>query len=96
MSKVMAEIPVGSPLRDAWEEYKQGEDYQNTRRWALHEEHVDGSLWAAFMAGYIANGTSAVIEIDRLREGVREWQSRWSGLMEREAEMELRALIGEE
>lgn len=28
------------------------DSFANARRWALHDEHVDGSLWAAFMAGW--------------------------------------------
>ena len=40
------------PLDVAWELYKSTEDYANTRRWALYEAHVDGSLWAAFAEGW--------------------------------------------
>jgi hypothetical protein len=39
-------------MRDAWEAYKLTDEYANTRRWALHEQHVDGSLWAAFVVGW--------------------------------------------
>lgn len=35
----------------AWEAFKASEGFANTRRWALHEEYVEGSLWAAFLAG---------------------------------------------
>jgi hypothetical protein len=49
-----AECPKGHPLRDAWEAYRQTADYANTRNWALKEAHVDGSMWAAFSAGYAA------------------------------------------
>jgi hypothetical protein len=41
-----------SPLMLAWERYKASEEYTNTRTWALHVKHVDGSLWAAFEHGY--------------------------------------------
>lgn len=47
-----AELPKGHPMRDAWETYSATDKYANTRRWALTEAHVDGSLWAAFIAGY--------------------------------------------
>ena len=53
-SEVMAEVPRNDPMRIAWEEYKQTEEFANTRKWAVHEEHVDGSLWTAFCAGYQA------------------------------------------
>lgn len=42
------------PLWKAWEQYIQSEAYANTKKWALHAEHVDGSLWAAFMVGWLA------------------------------------------
>jgi len=48
----MAPVPKNSPLMTAWEAYKGTEDYANTRRWAKHDEHVDGSLWAAFSTGF--------------------------------------------
>lgn len=50
------ETPVGAddPRMLAWNAYKATPEYANTRKWALHEEHVDGSLWAAFFAGFQA------------------------------------------
>lgn len=39
------------PIMIAWEEYKRSEAYDNTRKWALDKNHVDGSLWAAFLVG---------------------------------------------
>jgi len=53
-SRVMRQLPEDDPLMIAWKEYKQLPRYGTTRKWALHEKHVDGSLWAAFSAGYIA------------------------------------------
>jgi hypothetical protein len=50
----MAPLPKDAPVMIAWERYKGGSDYQNTRNWALHDAHVDGSLWAAFLAGFTA------------------------------------------
>jgi hypothetical protein len=47
-------VPVDHPLRKAWDAYKARDTYSNTRRWALHEDHVDGSLWAAFAEGWEA------------------------------------------
>lgn len=49
-----AELPKGHPMRDAWEAYRATEKYANSRHWALDQNHVDGSLWAAFIAGYAA------------------------------------------
>jgi hypothetical protein len=41
-----------APLKRAWDQYQKTDDYANTRKWAIVPEHVDGSLWAAFMAGF--------------------------------------------
>lgn len=53
-------MPTETPLAQddprwiAWQEYKATPDYENARKWALHEAHVDGSLWDAFIAGFHA------------------------------------------
>lgn len=54
MSDVMAPLPKDDPRIVAFEAYKRTDAYQNTRRWAQHPDHVDGSLWAAFLAGWEA------------------------------------------
>ena len=45
--------PKDSPLMKAWEAFKASSEYANARKWALHEEHVDGSLWHAFSMGFM-------------------------------------------
>lgn len=40
------------PVMVAWDEYKKTEDYANSKRWAAHREHTEGSLWAAFAEGF--------------------------------------------
>lgn len=45
-------VPKDHPLMLEWNAYKLTESYANTRRWAGLPEHVDGSLWAAFEAGF--------------------------------------------
>lgn len=45
-------VAKDDPLMITWERYEATEDYENTRRWALHEQYVAGSLWAVFEAGY--------------------------------------------
>lgn len=47
-------VPAGAPVLMAWEAYKATPEYANTRKWAAHEAHVDGSLWAAFYQGFMA------------------------------------------
>lgn len=50
----MTPCPANDPLMVAWSEYKNSEEYANTKRWAAKPEHADGSLWAAFEAGFRA------------------------------------------
>ena len=42
------------PLMIAWNAYKATEEDANSRQWAEYKAHLDGSLWAAFCAGYAA------------------------------------------
>lgn len=50
--EVQTPVPEDHPMMRSWNEYKATESYKNTRKWALDDRHVDGSLWAAFLAGY--------------------------------------------
>lgn len=59
MSDTMAPVPNDHPMMIAWQAYKTTDEYANTRKWALHEAHVDGSLWAAFVAGFHAANAMA-------------------------------------
>jgi len=54
MSDLMAPCSEDDPRMVAWKVYEATEEYAKTRRWALFNEHVDGSLWAAFIAGFDA------------------------------------------
>ena len=47
-------LPSGHPIMVAWEKYKTGDEYANTRRWAIDKNHTEGSLWAAFLEGWKA------------------------------------------
>ena len=38
----------------AWNQHKQSDEYRNSKKWATHPEHVEGSLWAVFEAGFRA------------------------------------------
>lgn len=49
-----AQVPQDHPLMRAWNAYKATPEYANSKIWAQHAEHVDGSLWALFMAGWQA------------------------------------------
>lgn len=69
--QTQAEIPIGTPMRDAWEAYKQTEDFRNALRWAANPGHPDillGSLWAMFVKGYEA----ADAELSALRQQIAE------------------------
>lgn len=62
-------LPKDSPIVRAWEEYRQTSDYANTRRWVLHPEHRDGSLWAVFMRGW-QSAFAKPDDVERLRQHV--------------------------
>ena len=47
-------IPQDHPLMRAWNAHKVTPEYANSKSWAQHAEHVEGSLWALFMAGWTA------------------------------------------
>ena len=49
---IQSQVPADYPMMVAWEAYKASDEYSNTKRWAAHVEHVDGSLWAAFVMGW--------------------------------------------
>lgn len=51
-----AESPVPSdhPMMQAWNAYKQTDDFANSAKWALEKQHTPGSLWAAFVVGWNA------------------------------------------
>ena len=52
---VSAEVPLSDPMRAAWEAYKLTDEFATTRAWCSHiykDDHIDGSLWAAFVKGY--------------------------------------------
>lgn len=50
----MTPCPKDDPLMVAWANYNTTEEYANAKRWAAKPEHVDGSLWAVFQAGFSA------------------------------------------
>lgn len=54
MSGLMTPVAKDSPLWAAWKAYQASEDYENTKIHAINPEHTEGSLWAAFSAGWAA------------------------------------------
>lgn len=59
--------PPDSPLMKAWTAYKETDDFKNSEKWArllvvnneqgyFAHPHLTGSMWAMFMAGWIAAG----------------------------------------
>lgn len=47
-------LPEHDPMLIAFKAYEKTACYANTKRWAIHPEHVEGSLWAAFCEGWEA------------------------------------------
>lgn len=69
---VMAKVPEDHPLMQAWTAHKVSEEYANSVKWAAHEKHVDGSLWALFVAGWNARETRASVVEKRLADALRD------------------------
>jgi hypothetical protein len=59
-SGATALVPKGHPLMKAWEKFKASDEFANSKRWAAHPEHLDGSLWALFDAGWHAGVSAAM------------------------------------
>lgn len=57
-----APVPNDHPLMIAWKAYQSSGEYQNTKNWAAFEEHVDGSLWAAFVEGWEAGSNKGKLQ----------------------------------
>ena len=55
MSNTSTPLPKDSPIIIAWENFKQTDDYQNSKRLASNEKHVEGSLWHMFLMGWEAH-----------------------------------------
>jgi hypothetical protein len=55
---VVRAVPTDHPMMKLWNEYKASSDYATSRKYAIDPQHVDGSLWAAFCAGW--NSRNAV------------------------------------
>jgi len=51
---VMTPVDKDSPLSKAFEEWKKSEDYSNSLKWAVIPEHSEGTLWNAFMRGFLS------------------------------------------
>lgn len=64
----MQRLPDDDPIMIAWEAYRKTDEAKNSRKWAqkidieqdtggvasLTHRHLDGALWAVFLAGYTA------------------------------------------
>ncbi len=59
----MSPVPKDHPLMLAWEAHKKTEEYANSRNWAAHPQHVDGSLWALFSAGWQAAQPAQSVDV---------------------------------
>ena len=46
--------PQNDPLMIAWNAYQSTNEFVNAERWARDPEHLKGSLWAVFQAGFRA------------------------------------------
>lgn len=54
MSEVQISLSKNDPRRIAYDAWTRTHEFANTKRWAIHPDHVDGSLWWAFIVGFSA------------------------------------------
>lgn len=69
----MQRLPEDDPIMVAWRAYNETDEAKNSRRWAqrmnfeqdtsgdiakITHPHLDGSLWAVFLAGFSAGKSS--------------------------------------
>lgn len=47
-------VPKTDPMMKAWDSFRTSDEYVNIKSWASKSEHLQGSLWAMFVAGYKA------------------------------------------
>ena len=50
----MTAFPEDDPVMVAWIEFKETHSYKNSKRWAIHPEHLEGALWNMFLHGFMA------------------------------------------
>lgn len=48
----MSPVPKDDPMMKGWEAFKQSPAYQNAKSWAADPNHLEGSLWALYSAGF--------------------------------------------
>lgn len=78
-----ASLPTDHPMMIAWTAYKATDEYRNTLKWAAHEQHVEGSLWAAYEQGFRTGGSSDLSSAKRAdHDGEHSDEGLWSWLTE--------------
>lgn len=54
--EVQQQVTEDDPLMIAWNAHQQTDAFSNAKKWAAHEQHLDGALWAVFESGFRAGG----------------------------------------
>lgn len=58
----MSPVDQNSDLWKAWERWRTSDDGANSLRHCVNPQHARGSLWAAFMAGWVRSNSAAVVK----------------------------------
>lgn len=72
MNTVMTPVPPDHPLMRAWNAYKKTPGFENAMQWLAHEEHREGQMWSAFMAGWQAGEARRPTVLDASRLSRRD------------------------
>ena len=53
-------LPDGNDVLAAWHDYRKTESYKTAKEWASYKNHIDGSFWTIFYAGFCAGANVSV------------------------------------
>lgn len=73
MNTVMTPVPPDHPMMIAWTAYRASPGFDTAMSWLAHEEHREGQMWAAFMAGWQAGHPSGMVTLDATGLGKRAY-----------------------
>ena len=70
--EVQQQVAETDPLMIAWKAYQETASFANSKKWAAHEQHLMGSLWAVFESGFRAGDSNATERSNRIVQLARE------------------------
>lgn len=104
MGEAMQALPHDDPLMLAWENWKITPEFSNAKDWIIRgRDHIDGSVWRAFMEGWAAHRRATVmplssaepladVELEALRQlHAAYYVSQWTSYVNRDGSTTVKA-----